>query len=87
MGSKNFHDREEKENTFSGVGISLWRFSESEIICGVKTELAREVTTIRAEIAAAELNEQTEDASSSVAFETIKANLDHLIEIVRVSKT
>lgn len=53
----------------------------------VKANLAREVTTIRTEIAAAELNEQTEDASSTLPFETIKANLDHLIEIVRVSKT
>jgi hypothetical protein len=44
------------------------------------------VTTIKAEITAAELNEQTETTSSTVSFETIKANLDHLIEIVRVSK-
>ncbi len=53
----------------------------------LKDNLAPEVTTIRAEITAAELNEQTETASSTVPFETIKANLDHLIEIVRVSKT
>jgi hypothetical protein len=53
----------------------------------LKDNLAPEVTTIRAEITAAELNEQTETASSTVQFETIKANLDHLIEIVRVSKT
>jgi hypothetical protein len=53
----------------------------------VKDNLAPEVTTIRAEITAAELNEQTEDPSSIVPFETIKANLDHLIKIVRVSKT
>ena len=53
----------------------------------VKDNLAPEVTTIKAEITAAELNKQTEPASSTVPFETIKANLDHLIEIVRVSKT
>jgi len=53
----------------------------------VKNNLAPQLTTIRAEITAAELNEQTEDASSTVPFETIKANLDHLIEIVRVSNT
>jgi hypothetical protein len=52
----------------------------------VKHNLAPEVTTIKAEITAAELNEQTETTSSTVSFETIKANLDHLIEIVRVSK-
>ena len=53
----------------------------------VKDNLAPQLTTIRAEITAAELNEQTEDASSTVPFETIKVNLDHLIEIVRVSNT
>ena len=53
----------------------------------LKDNLAPEVTTIRAEITAAELNKQTEPAFSTVPFETIKANLDHLIEIVRVSKT
>ena len=53
----------------------------------VRDNLAPEVTTIRAEITAAELNEQTEDPFSTIPFETIKANLDHLIEIVRVSKT
>ena len=52
----------------------------------LKDNLAPEVTTIKAEITAAELNEQTETTSSTVSFETIKANLDHLIEIVRVSK-
>ena len=53
----------------------------------IKDNLAPEVTTVRAEITAAELNEQTEDPFSTIPFETIKANLDHLIEIVRVSKT
>lgn len=53
----------------------------------VRNELAPQLTTIRAEITAAELNEQTDAASSTVPFETIKANLDHLIAMVRVSNT
>ena len=53
----------------------------------VKDNLAPQLTTLRAEITAAELNEETENGRSPVPvpFETIKANLDHLIEIVRVS--
>jgi len=53
----------------------------------VRDNLTLKLTTIRAEITAAELNEQTEDTFSTVQFETIKADLDHLIEIVRVSNT
>jgi hypothetical protein len=53
----------------------------------VRDNLTLKLTTIRAEITAAELNEQTEDTFSTVPFETIKADLDHLIEIVRMSHT
>ena len=53
----------------------------------VRDNLTLKLTTIRAEITAAELNEQTEDTFSTVQFETIKADLDHLIEIVRMSHT
>jgi hypothetical protein len=53
----------------------------------VKGSAARQLTAIRGEITAAELKEQTEKNFSTVPFETIKANLDHLIEIVRVSQT
>jgi hypothetical protein len=53
----------------------------------VKANLAPRLTTIREEIVAAEMSEQTEEAFSTVPFETIKADLDHLIEILRSSKT
>ena len=53
----------------------------------VKADLNRRWTTVREEIAAAEITEQTEADFSTVPFETIKADLDRLIEIVRASKT
>ena len=37
MERKYFHNREETENAFSGVGIRLWRFTESRICVEVKT--------------------------------------------------
>lgn len=53
----------------------------------VKADRNRQWTTVREEIAAAEITEQTEADFSTVPFETIKADLDRLIEIVRASKT
>lgn len=52
----------------------------------VKADRNRRWTTVREEIAAAEITEQTEADFSTVPFETIKADLDRLIEIVRASK-
>jgi hypothetical protein len=46
-----------------------------------------QLSTISEEMATAKTHEQTKDASSTVPFETIKADLDHLIEVVRSSKT
>jgi hypothetical protein len=53
----------------------------------VKANLAAQLTTVREEIRDAEVDEQSEKAFSSVPFETIKANLDHLIQILHLSKT
>jgi len=53
----------------------------------VKAGVAAQLTIIGEELTAAEIREQTEDAFAGVPFETIKTNLDHLIEIVRLSKT
>jgi hypothetical protein len=51
----------------------------------VKPNLAPQLTTISAEIMAAEMKEQRGDAFSTAPFETIKADLDHLIEVLRFS--
>ena len=51
----------------------------------VKPDLAPQLTNISAEITAAEMNEQKGDAIPSAPFETIKADLDHLIRVVRLS--
>ena len=51
----------------------------------VKPDLARQLTNISAEITAAEMNEQKGNAIPDAPFETIKADLDHLIRAVRVS--
>lgn len=51
----------------------------------VKPDLARQLTNISAEITAAEMNEQKGNAIPGAPFETIKADLDHLIRAVRVS--
>jgi hypothetical protein len=53
----------------------------------VRASLATQLTTIRKEIAAAENSEQSADDSSTVPFEAIKTELDHLLGILRVSKT
>jgi hypothetical protein len=50
----------------------------------VKPNLALQLTTLSAEITAAEMNEKKGAVFSTAPFETIKANLDHLIEILRV---
>jgi hypothetical protein len=49
--------------------------------------LTRQLSTVSEQIATAESHEQTEDASSTVHFEAIKADLDHLIAFLRLSKT
>jgi hypothetical protein len=51
----------------------------------VKPDLAPQLTNISAEITAAEMKEQKGDAIPSAPFETIKADLDHLIRVVRLS--
>jgi hypothetical protein len=51
----------------------------------VKDNLTPQLTTIRAEITAAELDEKKDNAAATVPFETIKADLDHLIETLRLS--
>ena len=51
----------------------------------IKAGLVPQLSTIREEITAAETHEQTEDSYSTVRFETIKTDLDHLIERVRAS--
>ena len=53
----------------------------------VKPDLAPQLTTIKDEITAAENTERAHTALDRVPFETIKTNLDHLIERVRVAKT
>ncbi|HEX4900119.1 MAG TPA: hypothetical protein VFV61_06265, partial [Pyrinomonadaceae bacterium] len=53
----------------------------------VKASVAGRLIAIREEITAAEIKEKTEKDFSTVPFETINTNLDHLIEIVRVSQT
>jgi hypothetical protein len=52
----------------------------------IEAHLGPEVSTVREEIAAAETSEQSEDAFFTVPFETIKAELDHLLATLRVSK-
>jgi hypothetical protein len=49
--------------------------------------LAPELAIIRNELSAAEAAERADAAFAAVPFETIKANLDHLIKAVRLSKT
>ena len=49
----------------------------------VLRRLAPQLTTIKAEIAVVETHEQTEEAFSTMPFQTIKVDLDRLIEIVR----
>ena len=46
-----------------------------------------QLSTISEEIAAAEIHERTENSFSTIPFETIKADLDRLIEVLRFSKT
>ena len=53
----------------------------------IKAPLLPELSTIRQEIAAVEIKEQIPADLSSVPFEAIKSNLDHLIGDVRPSKT
>ena len=53
----------------------------------VKPNLAPQLTTISAEITAAERNERKDGVFSTAPFETIKADLDHLIAVVRLSQT
>lgn len=53
----------------------------------VRANLARQLTTIKKEIAAVESGERAADDSSTAPFETIKAELDHLLGVLRVSKT
>jgi len=53
----------------------------------IKAPLLPELSTIRQEIAAVEIKEKIPADLSSVPFETIKSNLDHLIGDVRPSKT
>ena len=59
--------------------------SLQEVQTLVKPDLARQLTNISAEITATEMNEQKGDTITSVPFETIKADLDHLIRVVRLS--
>jgi hypothetical protein len=49
--------------------------------------LAPQLKTIDDEIAAAETSEKAQSTAATPPFETIKADLDHLIKIVRSSKT
>jgi hypothetical protein len=49
----------------------------------VPPRLVPQLTTIKAEIAVVETHEQTEEAFSTMPFQTIKVDLDRLIEIVR----
>ena len=51
----------------------------------IKPNLAAQFTTINAEITAAEMDEKKGAVFSTRQFETIKANLDHLIEVLRLS--
>lgn len=51
----------------------------------VEANLISQLSTVQEEMKAAEAHEQDGDALSAASFETIKADLDHLIEIVRVS--
>ncbi|MGE5219921.1 MAG: hypothetical protein ACM3SP_23210 [Chloroflexota bacterium] len=53
----------------------------------VKPELTHRLKTIQQEIVDAESNERAATTSSAVPFETIKANLDRLIELLRVANT
>lgn len=52
----------------------------------VKPSLVPELSTVREEIEAAETSERRDDAFSIVPFEPIKAELDHLLAVLRVSK-
>ncbi len=53
----------------------------------VKPTLVLRLTTLSAEITAAEMDERKGDAFSAAPFETIKTDLDHLIAVVRLSQT
>lgn len=59
--------------------------SLQEVQTLVKPDLARQLTNISAKITAAEMNEQKGDTIPSAPFETIKADLDQLIRVVRLS--
>ena len=50
-------------------------------------KLAPRLSSIREEIATAESHKQAKEAFSTVPFETIKADFDHVIAILRLSKT
>jgi hypothetical protein len=52
----------------------------------IKASLFPELSTIREKIAAAETSEQSEDAFSTIPFETIKAELDHFRGSLRTLK-
>jgi hypothetical protein len=47
--------------------------------------ITRQLSTVSEEIATAELRERSKDALSTVPFEAIKADLDHVIAILRLS--
>ncbi len=53
----------------------------------VKSYLSPQLTTIQDEIKAEEINEQTAETFSAQPFDAIKANLDHVIESLRLSRT
>jgi hypothetical protein len=59
--------------------------SLQEVQTLVKPNLAPQLTTLNAEITAAEMIEKKGAVFSTAPFETIEANLDHLIEVLRVS--
>jgi hypothetical protein len=59
--------------------------SLQEVQALVKPTFAPQLTTISAQITAVEMNEQKGGAFSAAPFETIKADLDHLIEVLRLS--
>lgn len=51
----------------------------------VKPDLIPRLSSVQEEMKAAEVDERAGDALSTPSFETIKTDLDHLIEIVRVA--
>lgn len=59
--------------------------SLQEVQTLVKPNLVPQLTTLSAEITTAEMREQRGDVVSTAPFETIKADLDHLIEVLHVS--